>query len=119
MTGTTLERRDALVSVVTRGALDSSTVTNHDDEVTARRAASVPVDLARSEPPDAAGTAVDLAQAEHIPCDAARSGAAGRYSPARPGGTRQLLSPSWPSAIRMTNVFGTADLIDTRHGPRP
>ena len=118
MTRTPLQRPDA-PSVVAPRAADVFTITarDDDDEVIAWRIGVVGVDLARAEPADA-GTAVDLSQPDSMSCDAARSLAAG-HSPARLSGARHLLSPSWPSAIRLTNAFGTGDVIDAGEEPRP
>ena len=82
------------------------------DEVIAWRVGDVGVDLARAEPADA-GTAVDRAQPDSMSCDAARSRAAG-HSLARLGRARHLLSPSWPSAIRLTDAFGTGSSMPER-----
>lgn len=117
MARTSLQRPDALAGVLAPGTADVSTVTTrHDDEVIGWRAGEVVIDLARAEPAEV-GTAVDLAQPDSISCADARSWAAGYQSPARIGRGRDRLSPSWPSAIRLTNVFGTSDLIDARDRP--
>lgn len=87
----------------------------YDEEVITWRAGDVVVDLAREEPAGV-GTAVDLAQPDSISCDAAHP-AAGHHLSTRIGRRRHRLSPSWASAIRLTNSFGRADLIDARPGP--
>ena len=113
-----LQRPDPLPSIVTRGAAAVSPMTTRydDDQVIAWRVGDVVIDLARAEPADV-GAAVDLAQPDSTSSDATRSHAAGHSS--APIGCGGLLSPSWPSAIRLTNAFGTADLINDREGPRP
>ena len=107
----------APATVVARGAADASAITTRDDDqdVMTWRAGDVVVDLAQAEPADV-GTAVDLAQPDSI-YDGGRSRAAGP-SPPRVARAGRLLSPSWPSAIRLTNAFGTTDLIDAREEPR-
>ena len=117
MPHTTLQCPDALAIVVARGASNVSRITTRDDdlEVIPWRVGAVVVDLARAEPTDV-GASVDLAQPDSTSCDGARSRAAGHS--ARSGRAGRLLSPSWPSAIRLTNAFGTTDLIDAREEPR-
>lgn len=87
-----------------------------DEEVITWRVGDVVVDLARAEPADV-GTAVDLAQPDSISGDVAHPAAAVHHRSTRIGRRRHVLSPSWPSAIRLTNAFDTAKLIDARPGP--
>ena len=109
-----IQRPDALGSVVARGAAEMNS--GEDDEVIAWRIGDVVVDLARPEPADV-GAAVDLAQPDSISCDAARSGVAGHKSPTRIGRARQPLSSSWPSGSGASDP-GSARARQLRHQER-
>lgn len=98
------------------GEADVLTVTSrHGHEVIVPPAGDVVVDLAQADPPDA-GCVVDLAQWD-VPV-AGTYPATGHRTPGRSGGAGRL-SPSWPSILRVTNAFGTTDLIDGRERARP
>jgi hypothetical protein len=98
------------------GETDVPTITSrHGHEVIVSPAGDVVVDLAQADPPDV-GCVVDLAQWD-VPA-AGTSSATGHRTPDRFGGAGRL-SPSWPSVLRVTNAFGTTDLIDARERPTP
>ena len=103
---------DAEVTVTPRDeAVAARITTRYGHAMVDSRAGDVVVDLAQTEPVDS-GCVVDLAQRDVTA--AGTSSATGGRSPDRSGAGR--LSPSWPSVLRVTNAFGTADVIDTRDG---
>ena len=96
------------------GETEISTITNrYGHDVVDAMQGEVLVDLAQTDPADV-GCVVDLGQGD---VTAAGESATGHRSPDRIGAGH--LSPSWPSVLRVTNAFGTTDLIDARPRARP